>query len=414
MTLRRQDAPAAELTAELADAATALADAEAAVAELAESPDDGRGGADGEPSESTPVDDSAPDRAALSAGVSRAEAVSSAYRRAVDLLDRYRERASGSGGETFQAYLEFQDRFFALVEGLDDDLLERSAFEAASDRVDKRRLSERDFEGARSALDPAGEVAERLDSLSETRERYRSARDAVERRLAAVDERIDDLERLERLSEIDLDAPVSRLREPFAAYDESVRGAFADFRREASARELFSFVESTAAFPLVEYRRPPEALREFVFSDPAGEVPIPTLLEYADYSASKLDHYVDNPAELKTRVAVDRTYLERLGPEPLTLSWPPEPAAHLRHRVRELVSVVGRFAPEETVAALRDVRDLALEDDYDRLREAAVARDRLDDAERERLASGAVAADLADAREERERLADALEEYPPL
>jgi hypothetical protein len=347
-------------------------------------------------------------------GEQEVEAVADAHRRALDLLDRYEDRATGSGGETFRDYLEFQERFLEFVEGLDDDLPRREVFEETNDSFDKRRLTEADFEAGRETLAPAGEIAGLLDRRSAARSRYREARRAVERRRSAIEARIDELERLEELDEIDLDAPVGRLREPIEAYNESIRDAFGDFVREASARELLAFVEATEAFPLVGYRRPPDDLREYVRSNPAGESPVPTLLEYADYSTSKLAHYVDDPAELKSRVAVHRTYLERLDADPLTLSWPPAPAAELRHRVRELVSTAGRIAPDGTVARLREVRSLTREDDYERLRRVAIARDELDEAERERLASGAVAADLAAARETRDRLDEALDAHLPL
>jgi hypothetical protein len=58
------------------------------------------------------------------------------------------------------------------------------------------------------------------------------------------------------------------------------------------------------------------------------------------------------------------------------------------------------------------VRSLPDEVDYERLRRSARARDQLTDAQRERLASGAVAADLDRAREGREQLAARLEDLP--
>ena len=62
---------------------------------------------------------------------------------------------------------------------------------------------------------------------------------------------------------------------------------------------------------------------------------------------------------------------------------------------------------------MRAVRARTREDDYDRLREAAVARAELTDAERRRLESGAVAEELEDVRERRRRLTEALERYEP-
>jgi hypothetical protein len=341
-------------------------------------------------------------------GEARLAAVRDAYREATDLLERYEGRATGTGD--FAAFVEFQEAFVELVEGLDDDLPAREAFERANEVLDQRRLDEDDFAAARAELEPAAELVALLDDRAAARERHETARRDARRRLRDLEERVDRLERLQRLGEADLDAPVERLREPIAAYDDAVREAWATFRREASAREVFRVVEASAAYPLAAFRQPPADLRAYVESAPAGEEPIPTLLEYADYSASKLDHYVEDPGALRTRVGTHRTYLERLNADPLTVSWPPPPADRLRFRASELVSVVARFAPESTVAAARDLRTLPESVDYDRLRESALAREELDESERERLERGAVAADLHTAREERDRIEAALSE----
>jgi hypothetical protein len=141
---------------------------------------------------------------------------------------------------------------------------------------------------------------------------------------------------------------------------------------------------------------------------------VPTLLEYADYSASKLDHYVEDPGALRARVATHRTYLERLDADPFTLAWPPVPAAELRFRTRELRPLVATFAAEETVARLRDVRELPRTAEYDRLQTAATAIAELDETQRERVASGAVARDLEQARTYRSDIEEALESFPAL
>ncbi|MFC7081738.1 DUF7118 family protein [Halorussus caseinilyticus] len=65
------------------------------------------------------------------------------------------------------------------------------------------------------------------------------------------------------------------------------------------------------------------------------------------------------------------------------------------------------------VADLRDVQAVVRDAErFERLRTAAEAKAELSDAERERVASGEVAAELADLREQKERLEDVREEYP--
>jgi len=339
-------------------------------------------------------------------GETRLAAVRDAYREATDLLDRYEGRATGTGD--FRAFVEFQEAFVELVEGLPDDLPARAAFEETNDLLDQRRLGEDDFERARELLEPAAERATLLAERTTAEERYETARREARKRLREVSDRIDRLEHLQRLGEADLDAPVERLRDPIETYDEAVREGWEGFRREASAREVFRVVEASQAYPLVALPRPPSELREYVESRPAGEESIPTLLEYADYSVSKLSHYVDDPGELRTRVATGRTYLERLDAEPLTVSWPPPSADRLRYRASELVSVVARFAAEDVTAKARRLRRLPDEVAYERLRETALARDELDERERERLARGDVEAELAALRDERERIEAAL------
>jgi len=339
------------------------------------------------------------------------ETVAETYRSAHRLLDRYVDDATGTGD--FQSYVEFRGEFATLVEDLPDELPRREAFEDALEAVDKRRLSQSDFDRAQEALARAEDLVDLLGDRDDARAAYREARIDAADRLDAIDEREAELERLLELGDADLDAPVEQLRDPIEAYDESIREAFREYRDTASARELLAFVEQTRAFPLVDLPRPSEDLLAYVRESPDGEEPLPTLLEYADYSRSKLEHYAADADALKRSVATERTYLERLDAEPLTIGWPPPERGVLRWRVVELRKVVDRFAPEDAVAKLREVRALANDAErYERLRDAAVATHRLDADDRERLASGGVADDLDELREERAALESALSELP--
>ncbi|MFB6084845.1 MAG: hypothetical protein ABEJ94_11450 [Halorientalis sp.] len=343
-------------------------------------------------------------------GEAELEAVAEQYERLQDLFDTYEEEATGDGD--FRVFIEFQEEMEKFVEGLPEALPHRERFEEVDEIMQQRRLTESDFERARETLAPAANDAALLEERDATRSRYEELRTRAERRVRELDERIADLEDLLELGAADLDAPVERLREPIDAYNDAVEAAFREFKREASARDVLAFVEATTAFPLVDYRQPPAKLAEYVANEPPGTEPIPTLLEYADYSKSKLDHYVDDAAGLKTAIGTSQTYLRRLDASPLTVSWPPPAAAELRFLARELIQVTGRFAPEDVVAKARTVRGLADRDDYDRLRTSAQAREQLDDEERERLRSGAVEAELAATREAREDLAATLDELP--
>ncbi|WP_049980357.1 DUF7118 family protein [Halolamina rubra] len=339
-------------------------------------------------------------------GEDSVQAVADAVGEATRLLDRYADSATGTGD--FEAYLEFQSQFAELVEELPEGIPEREGFETANEAVDQRTISESDFQRAREAIADAREIADLLDRREAAEQRVDDAERAVSERLSAIERRLDELAELRRLGDADLSAPTEALTEPIDRYDAAVREEFAAFVDDAPVRELLGFVETMRLYPLIDYQRPPDDLLEYVRNHPAGEEPLPTLLSYADYSGSKLSHYVEDPTAFETTVPVHRTYLDRIDAEPLTIGSPP-PAAELRYLASELVSVVARFADAATVALARDLRELARRDDYDRLRDAVVAEEQLTESQREALRNGEIEAEAERLREARERLAGALD-----
>ena len=340
-------------------------------------------------------------------GRARLETVAEALRHARRLLNRYEGDATGTGD--FQAYVEFQGEFETLVEDLPDDVPGRDAFERANEIVDQRRLSEDDFDRARETLSELDDLADRLSARDDAVTELEHARRDANRRLDEIDDRIEELERLQRFGDADLSAPTAELREPVSAYDDAVREAFETFRREAPARELLSVVADTTHYPLVEFQSPPSDLRSYLADTPVGEESVTTLLEYESYSASKLDHYVSDASAFQRAVGVHRGYLDRLGPEPLVVGWPPPAPGVLRARGEELVSVTAKFADESVVARARQLPRLARRDDYDRLRTTARAATELTDDQRDRLASGEIDRELSALRDGRRRLSAALE-----
>jgi hypothetical protein len=342
-------------------------------------------------------------------GEAELEGLADAHDEFTTLLARYEEPATGDGD--FQTFIEFQSEIADFVERLPEDLLLRETFEECDELLQQRRLTEGDFEQVRTNLEPVADLAGRLDERRDARKRYRAARNRVEHRRREVRERIDDLERVRRLGDADLDAPTERLREPIAAYNEQVSEAVEAFRREESARAVLDLVRASRQFPVAGLEAPPEDLVEYVQTSTAGTEPIPTLLDYAEYSRSKLDHYVADPGALKAAVRPHTTYLRRLDAEPLTVDWPPPTATALEFSCREAERVVARFAPD-VVEALRAVRRLPRATDYERLREAAVAEAELAADQRRRLKAGEVAAELESLRVEREGLSAALDAFP--
>ena len=328
-------------------------------------------------------------------GESRVETTVDAYRRANRVLDRYDDTATGSGD--FASYVEFRSKFEAATSV--DDALAADAFEQANDVVDQRRLNEGDFAEAREALSPAEQYLRLLEDRDAAVDTYRIRRNRTEGELDELDDHIDSLERTAEMADVDLSAPVADLEDVVTAYNDAVAEAFVQFKRSVSARDFFGFLDTCRRYPLVSVNQPPRELDEYVSARPAGTEPLPTLLEYADYSPGKLKHYVDDPGALRTTVAVHQTYLDRITVEPLTIGWPPPPATELRYLIRELIPLASRLTDHpEPVVALRDLRALTRTSRYDTLRRVALARDALPETAQQLIAAGAVEETLDHAR----------------
>jgi len=335
-----------------------------------------------------------------------------AYGSFTGLLDRYEENVTGDDGDA-KTIIEFQSQVHEVMNDIPDDVLFADRFDECDEYLQKKWFKTADFEHARAVLEPAAAVVDRLEERDAARREYRQTRERVRNRSLELSQAIRERERLTRLGEADLDAPTERLRDPIETYNDAVREAFASFKESASARAVVEFVDASQAYPLAAFPAVPAELRAYVRSEPPGTGQISTLLEYADYSRSKLDHYVDDPGRLKHALSGHRTYFERLDAEPLTVSWPPPRADVLPWRCRALTSVVNRLDPA-VVEPLRAVAALPRETEYGRLRDSALAAAELSERERERLQSGTVGAELEEARAARRRLEEALETYPSL
>ncbi len=332
-----------------------------------------------------------------------------AYTKALSILDSYEERAT-EGGD-FQGYVEFRQEFEQFVNDLDRDLPEREAFETAEELLDQRRLSTADFDEARDALKPVAGLVEALADL-------RSASDdASEARRGLLDVREQLAERrahLEDLRDVDpaiLEVDIAALREPVATYNEAVRSAHQSFLSERPVRSVLTVYEHMSYFSLVDVTAPPDALQSFFADHPTGSKPIPRIRELLSYSRSKLGHYVDDPGHFLGEVQPHSGYLEGLSAEPFTIAWVPPEHEVFTWQLDELERAVNRFAGEETVAALRALEALCRDEQrYRRLRTAAVYGSRLDETDRELLATGGIEAELADIESNIDRIDAVLED----
>jgi hypothetical protein len=340
-------------------------------------------------------------------GAEELERLAEATTEADRLMDRYEERATD--WDDFAGFVEFQNTFVEFVEGLAPEFPHREAFEAADEQFKKQRLDAADFEAAREALAPARQAAGLLEERARARERFGDLRYAAKSRRDSLAERCESLERLLALSATDLDVAHDELRARVETYNRAVRAAFDELRADRPARELFDVVSEAAGRPLVGFETPPAELVEYLGRAETGTESLATLVTYASYSPQKLEHYVEAPQRLKHHVGGHRTYLDRLDAGPLTVAWPPPPATTLEFRAREIRAVLSGFAPEETIAELRRLREFARDGArYGDCREAAYVLAELGPEDRDRLESGDAARELVDARASRDRLAEAL------
>jgi uncharacterized protein (DUF1499 family) len=336
--------------------------------------------------------------------------LASVYREFLGVLERYEEDVTDDGGD-YQTNIEFQSQIAEVSEHISDDLLLSETFRECDEYLQQKWFSQSDFEHVYEQLDPVADLVDRLEERDRILETYRETRHDITYRLRELDEEIAELERLSRLGNADLGAPTNRLRDPIETYNDAVTGAFRTAHSEWSAREMLDFVTAMDAYPLVPFEQPPDELVTYVFEAEPGTETIQTLVEYADYSRSKLAHYVDDPAAFEEAVGGKQTYLSRLNADPLRIDWPPPASGQLRYRCRELTAAVNRL-DRETVEPLRAVAALPRETEYERLRNSVLATEQLTDSERDRIESEDIEGQLADCRAERDRLQEALAEYP--
>jgi hypothetical protein len=351
-------------------------------------------------------------------GPDTVERVTALHEEVLATLARYEERATD--WDDFEGYAELRKEMSRHVEDCPEDLPEavRDAVEDADDALVTGRVAEtldaEDFGTARAALAPLEAYAEVEERYAEARERYRGARRRVARRRDTLGERVAELEELAAFTDADLGADLDPVREPVEAYDRAVAADLEALREDVPAREALATLDAAAGRPLVELPRPPEDLLAYVTEHPAGEESLATLAEWAAYSPSKLDHYVADADAFRRAVGTRQGYLDRVGPDPFQVGWPPPPADRLRWCCRERESAIRRFAEAETVARLRAVRTLPERTDYAPLRRAAVAGEELDEDDRRLLREGRVEGALETAREECARLEAGLAEHPPI
>lgn len=320
---------------------------------------------------------------------STAQDLASAYREAVSLLEDYRERATGTGD--FGGYMEFRTKFTDFVEELDEGLPHREAFEEARDHIDRRRLSDRNFDDARRALEPVAAIVDTLEELESIRDELADVRSSIVAKRRSLIDRRDHLRDLSDVQAGALDAPIEALSSPIERYNDGIEADYRQYIKETPTREVLAAYKRLSYFALLDIEAPPSELAAFLEDHPAGEESISTIREYLTFSRSKLSHYVDDPGHFVGEVGPHSGYLESLSPQPYTIEWPPPPRSTLQWKLRELTQAVDRFATESTMEALRELQSLCRDEErYRHLRSGARLQQELDADERQLVLDGAV------------------------
>ncbi|MFC7203121.1 hypothetical protein ACFQJC_06320 [Haloferax namakaokahaiae] len=352
-------------------------------------------------------------------GTEELREVADALQNVERVLDRYESRATDR--DDLKGYIEFREALSDTLDEIPADIRHSEAFIEVNDILTTgitSTLSEKDFEQARIALEPVREDAERLVSWRTARSEYQSARHAVEQRRRELTDRLDELEEITALGDADLEAPTDELALPIEAYNDAVTTTFTEYVQRTPSREVLALLVTAESYPLVELPTPPQRLRSYLETADVGSEPVSRLVELADFSRSKLEHYVSDPETFSAAVGTNRTFLSQLThpPDSLTISWPPESAQELTWRARELTSIVGRFADEATVQRLRAVHRFASNNsaEFNRLRATAVAHERLTETQLSRLKTGAIETEREECRAVIRRLAECLESHEPL
>lgn len=340
------------------------------------------------------------------------EELADAYERFVGLLDRYEDQVVGDAGD-YETNIQFQGEIAELTSDISSDMLLYETFEECDEHLQQRYFNQHHFDHVREQLEPVGDMVQRLYDYEKALEEYRSLRRELDYEIRDLEKRIQELERLSRLGTADLEAPTERLRDPIETYNDAVADAFQEFQKEATARELIQFLAAMEDYPLVPFETPPTDLQQYLESEPPGTEQVSTLLEYAQYSTSKLEHYVDDPDRLKHVIGGRKTFLSGLDAQPLQIQWPPPSATELTYRCQELTAAVNRFAPK-VVEQLRTVEALPRETDYERLRTSVLAQEDLSQEERAEIQAGAVEEKLEEARQRLDELQDVYESFPDL
>lgn len=320
-------------------------------------------------------------------------------------IDRYREPATGHGD--FESYIEFQSVLAEIEEQLDGGVYGERGFRDAIQRFESRTLREKHFRRAENDLQGVRETVEVLERVEEIEDELRSERGRLGKRRKELEREIDDLERGIREASEAPDADASRLESLLDSYNEAVEREYESWLSSAAAREVVGHVYRASGMPLIEAEGVDRSTVEALEVSEVGDESVERLLELAEYSDSKLQHYVDDPTRFRSELPT--AWFRVADAEPYKLS-PDMQEGVVERLVPELVRVVSEFASERTIEVLREIGDLARCGRYSGMRRALMARQTTGgvDAESLQEEKQGMERELDQVRDDLERIDEAL------
>ncbi|MDY6765077.1 MAG: hypothetical protein SV377_05240 [Halobacteria archaeon] len=301
-------------------------------------------------------------------GLEKAKKTHDFYSELSETMDEYREDAVGTGD--FETYVEFQgilDDMLERVKKNQDEIHRPEDFERVIDDFEKRVIRESDFRHAESTLSDVRELSETIDRINEIEKELRYEKGKLERRKSELESRLKSIKRkidtAKGVSDIDPSPLVSLIE----SYNSSVETDFEEFYNNAPAIKVARIGEKARDFPLADIKPLDKETVRILERTGMGRKTVSEVLEYADYSDSKLSHYIDKPEEFRRNVS--QTWFKLLSADDFKISVE-TPQNLIKHKVPELVRVVGEFGSDETVRKLREIHSIAERGEYAPMRRA--------------------------------------------
>lgn len=301
-------------------------------------------------------------------GLEKAKKTHDFYSELSETMEEYREDAVGTGD--FETYVEFQgilDDLLQRINNSQNEVYRAEDFERVIDGFEKRVIRESDFRRAESRLADVRELAETIDRVREIEKELRYEKGRLERRKSELESRLKRVGRKIDTAKGVSDIDPSPLISIIESYNSSVETDFEEFYNSAPSIKVARLGEKARDLPLADIKPLDKETVEILRRTGMGQKTVSEVLEYADYSNSKLSHYIERPDEFRRNVS--QTWFKLLSADDFKISVE-TPQNLIKHKVPELIRIVDEFGSEETVRRLREIHSVAEKGEYAPMRRA--------------------------------------------